>query len=710
MLRSEQKIKEDLSIVFLQRLWKKKFRLLTTYRIVEYLFSIKLTIEHVKSIRFDSLVVFLKEKSIISACKACLQRIYKLCILRHGSLNTSLTPENININVFLGGFMIAYKSTCVFENIDTLENALLEATIPLITTFQNICKTICSSAKHNFQDVPYVITKDFSMMLFKYFKCFKAWKKQDNDKLIYRLKHTLTALYQTEENLPHNESENPKIKIEFHSQIKQLRHKLQLIAGIKTLREFDEQRILKISKDNIDIKNESHNLISDRSHSLYTERVTNEHLAHELLLNPEFQLNECDHVVNPIFNCIKKIFNQSFWNSLEDDLKFTTPSYSQVLHILKEIHNGIDDLTINNKTINISKIIDLDFIREQFEARMYTWDNCMQLISSIVKVIERVQVTRCDKEINETKENWKLINQQMLDASVYVNEQPQALHKALKFLINCVNVIRIDSVNTRLRFIAPIIKDYGIDYERGNFKNKLDKGIITIEHTYNWICSHLIHEVASNKVYLEDLLEGKLYAFLHIHSIAMLSLITNQTTELCPETLSFDVQRLLMLQQEFQYIVTTVTIMVKVNYSIRSTNNIADLQVLTKITEFFTPDTKLEIDLEQTILEIGQAIQQTSLTQDNQKTLLRNLKESTSSSDAIRQIIDQKIKDVYRQFMKDRTFPHDLNFINTVSAFVPSIEKSVIKLLTLINYNWSVHFSTYYKLIEEVVLKLKVEC
>ena len=46
-----------------------------------------------------------------------------------------------------------------------------------------------------------------------------------------------------------------------------------------------------------------------------------------------------------------------------------------------------------------------------------------------------------------------------------------------------VNAIRIDSANAMLRLIAPVIKNHGIDYERGKFADKLKNGTFTLEKT-----------------------------------------------------------------------------------------------------------------------------------------------------------------------------------------------------------------------------------
>jgi hypothetical protein len=697
------------SIMLLQRIWRKKFKLLTTYRIIEHLFSIGLTIEKVKLMKFEPLVIFLREKSIISATKVCLLRIYQLCISRHGSSNIVILPENINVRIFLSSYMIAYYPQNVFENIGTLEKALLDATIPLLTRFQNICKTICSSAKHTFQDVPDELTKDFLTMLFEFYKNFKEWKVPDVAKLTSRIKHALTALYKAKEQIMLHEPDNSELKIEFNKQIERLRIKLRQVAGVNALEQFDVEQISGFEDELNTNKDETNSIKIDLSPK---EKINNEQLAHELLLNPNFQFNDEDNSSeDSIIHRIKKSFNTVFWDSLKDDLKCSPPSYVRTLRILEEIRNGIIDVAGNKEEKNISEIIDIDFIKQQADANLYTWDNCQRLISSIVDVIQKIQSPQRD---NETKAKWKLIKQEMVNAQneAFIIEQPRALCNALEFVLNRINILRIDAANARLRLIAPVIKVHGIDYERGKFQCKLDSGTLTLERTQNWFSSNIRSEVASTEVSLEKLLEGKASAYIHVHSAAMLSLVSNQTiiiAEVCPETLLFDEHKLSMIQQEFNYIVSSITIIIKIKNIIP--NNITNSQVLTNITEFLTSNTKSEINFEETILEINKFLKKSSLTPENHEKLFKNLKKSSEVEDAVNKLMTQRIKTVWKKLMKNETVSNDLNNnLNfAINAFIPRIEKVVAKLVLLTNLNRTVHLAIYNKIINEESLKLKEE-
>jgi len=145
---------------------------------------------------FEALVVHLREKPVIAATRDCLQRIHLLSTFRHGSPSRALSPENVNVRVFLAGYMIAYRPTHVFESMGTLEQALYDATVPLIMTFEKICDALLASEGKCFADVPFELTKDFPTLLYNFLQCFKAWKIPDEAKLTCRIKHALTALYQ----------------------------------------------------------------------------------------------------------------------------------------------------------------------------------------------------------------------------------------------------------------------------------------------------------------------------------------------------------------------------------------------------------------------------------------------------------------------------------------------------------------------------------
>lgn len=149
-----------------------------------------------------------------------------------------------------------------------------------------------------------------------------------------------------------------------------------------------------------------------------------------------------------------------------------------------------------------------------------------------------------------------------------------------------------------LRLISPVIKEHGIDYERGKFQDKLDNGSLTLQRTEVWDCMDVdemfdifiyyyhhhklipslifqkwIRDTVSSKPasMVTDLVAGKASAFVNVHTSAMISLIASSvpvTLETTPETLMFDVHRLSLIQQEFARLVNGATALVIANHAI----------------------------------------------------------------------------------------------------------------------------------------------
>jgi hypothetical protein len=109
-------------------------------------------------------VVFLREKPVIAITKACLQRLHLLSTFRHWSPPKSLSPNEVNVKVFLAAYMIVHRPTHVFETMGKLEIDLLEAATPLLAAFEQICDQVHSQKE--FGKVPHEMTKDFPTLLF----------------------------------------------------------------------------------------------------------------------------------------------------------------------------------------------------------------------------------------------------------------------------------------------------------------------------------------------------------------------------------------------------------------------------------------------------------------------------------------------------------------------------------------------------------------
>jgi hypothetical protein len=172
-----------------------------TYKLVKDVHKYGITSTAAKTIPFEQLSTRLRDTSVIKTMKLLLHRV---CVLTAEGVRTcpgSEETKNVNVRVFLASFMIAYRSTNVFESMHKRENDLQVAAIEMLKVFDMICYDIYkrSPAADSSQAVKKAI--NFPGVLHNYLKAFQTWKIADEAKLTARIKHALNALYQAESHL-----------------------------------------------------------------------------------------------------------------------------------------------------------------------------------------------------------------------------------------------------------------------------------------------------------------------------------------------------------------------------------------------------------------------------------------------------------------------------------------------------------------------------
>ena len=135
-----------------------------------------------------------------------------------------------------------------------------------------------------------------------------------------------------------------------------MRAKLQQIGGTGALKAFEEEYAKHGQIQTLDGEE------NDSAYGSLPGRMINKQLAHGLLLDPLFQLDESGgcSTENPAFHCVGESFHRAFWDSTEDDVKLEPPCYVRVIRVLEEICNGIHNLLSDS---GIHEVIDLAFVK-----------------------------------------------------------------------------------------------------------------------------------------------------------------------------------------------------------------------------------------------------------------------------------------------------------------------------------------------------------
>lgn len=293
-------------------------------------------IEEAKSISFQDLSAKLRSAKTLDAGGDMLLRMLQIC--NWGHKEQPWITGTVNVKIFLAAYMIVAKPSQVFESIEDLEQKLMDATSPMLESVHATAQAL-SEGKGWAELAPRVLCTN----LITYLRSFKSWKIVDERKLAGRLQHALDELSRTKALLSqddiamHNETD---------AQIKRLTHKLHQIVPP----EVSSGKKRKASSPTED------NLLSaaagvDKSSAAPGNSeadaitMTNEQLAHELLLDPSFQIayDASSGTESGVRARMREVFERSFWLTVCDDLMAVPCSYTRVLSVLQEISKGVQD-------------------------------------------------------------------------------------------------------------------------------------------------------------------------------------------------------------------------------------------------------------------------------------------------------------------------------------------------------------------------------
>lgn len=427
------------------------------------------------------MVAYLRRTDVIDVSKATLKRIhYRIFRIMQdlGDLdNSSIEEVNastaeqqesrvINVRIFLAGELITRHPDRVFEHMnDPLVRSLRTSADRLRESFLGICRRIREGVQ--LTDIPREELGVFPERLLAYMDAFKTWKIPDESRLVGRIRHALRALYDARAQIPMNAGE--AIQLDFDTQIRRLEGKLVMLAGQAVLDEFHAMR----NSNALPPLETAEPVQGPPARMVLGSRMTNEQLAHAVLLDPSFQLgddaiDEYDEFSRVYFS-MQRDFVGAFWDSLREDLSASGANYVRLCRVIKEIGSGLADL---RPMLGANRFMELSDERIATEMA-----NPAEFMFQLYPFISGSLAPRREPQ---SQEAWAPLLQElreMQDAdSVTRSYRADLICRAAQFMLKQLNLARVDSANARLRLIEPVIRDHGVEYERTKFNERVQAG------------------------------------------------------------------------------------------------------------------------------------------------------------------------------------------------------------------------------------------
>jgi len=476
--------------------------------------------------------------------------------------------EHVFAKIFIGSFLIVHHYKRLFDRNTALEQKVVNTGTEMLEKFKDICETIKlghhhASSSFSSSSRPSLVEKAraFLLILSTYVKVFKEWKLLDEKRVVSRIRYTLEALIDIQHNLgPIDDFESERLHLEYNLRISNLKSALfKFKTGIKVLQELKIPEVQHSSSNT-----QGYPFMQTDIFRCFPKKMSNEQMAHEILLDPLFQLNDHGSLpyLHPALKTMRDCFHKSLWKCALDDLQEMPPNYEKFIGVLEETLEGITSLAASSEKQEIKLIVDIPSIKNQISQGLFSWKNIQTLLYAIFYVFKKVQAPKRDEENDVI---FKEVQAKVEEGFQQVEMQPKALCFAMEKMLGIINCMRMDGSNAKLSLLANVVtqNDLGLTYLREKFDTKLRTHVLDLQRTkramdvsvtdfhrhFPHLTVHIKNETNDHAAHMCHIL-----FFTNIFQGPIFK------EENIPETLEFDIIRLGTFQRKIHYFSIIVNI------------------------------------------------------------------------------------------------------------------------------------------------------
>nr|XP_040019236.1 T-complex protein 11-like protein 1 [Gasterosteus aculeatus aculeatus] len=198
------------------------------------------------------------------------------------------------------------------------------------------------------------------------------------------------------------------------------------------------------------------------------EGVTNMALAHEIMVNQDFQVKPVVLPEGSLERQVKEIMHKAFWDCLEAQLKEEPQTYGHSIKLLSEIRETLLSFLLpghGRLRSRIEEVLDLPLIQQQAENGALDIGKLSQFI---VGMMGSLCAPCRDEDIRKLKEITDIV-------------------PLLKEIFSVLDLMKVDMANFALTSIRPHLMQQSVEYERSKFQGFLEKHPNALDYTEKWL-------------------------------------------------------------------------------------------------------------------------------------------------------------------------------------------------------------------------------
>ncbi|KAI9207114.1 T-complex protein 11-domain-containing protein [Polychytrium aggregatum] len=451
----------------------------------------------------------------------------------------------------------------------------------------------------------------------------------------------------------------------------------------------------------------------------FSNELTNEQLAHELILDPNFSLKPPPR--SALEEQVRTIAKKAFFDGARRE--FQRGQFSEYLPaFIADIKQQLLAMVSSGGRIaqEINEALDGDLIQQQINNNVFDIPRCIHYITA--KMISLCAPIR--------------------DAPIRQIEGMTDLAAVFEKIMDILEDMKVDLANYRLQALRPHLKAQAVSYEQLKFEQALHAGSFTLEKTTAWLETayrNLAQISAARNPENIDAPENKI-RFEDVFHDAMLSIVFNATAAVSmksvPETLQLDAARLYAYQNEAQALtIVAALVMLAKNIVTELRRDVAAVSKLKEVLFVLLrdPETTIEHLWVQIVATLDSVFAKQSAAQSpktgrpptlssstgspvaalspktltpEQKQLIQQMVEKTLSyKDPVYTLLSRRVQSIARAqltggvFKRDSLASHGLDIVQT------ELEELVTKFVLLTKHTKEVHAKYY----DDILRKISAE-
>ncbi|XP_075044158.1 T-complex protein 11-like protein 1 [Mixophyes fleayi] len=425
--------------------------------------------------------------------------------------------------------------------------------------------------------------------------------------------------------------------------------------------------------------------------------VNNMALAHEIMVNKDFQIKPMEFPQGSLERAVRDIVHKAFWDCLEAQFNEDPPVYNHMIILLGEVKETLFSFLLPGHTRlrnQINEVLDLDLLKQEAENGAL---DIPKLADFTIGMMGTLCAPARDDEVKKLRDI----------------KEPVALFRAIFAVLD---LMKLDMANFAIGTIRPHLMQQSVEYERKKFQDFFEKQPKFLEYTTSWL-QEAADDLRAKSPVPQGASAGSLGPVSVLNNGFIKLLTWDHEQRPFPETVVMDQIRFQEIKLELTQFTLQGTLLLIIHNSagpavsglpgfMDRMKNLISLLLKGVGTPYVKTEEALATLGEKMCVEVNSYLSQhgsPSFSTEREECLKGQIQSAASPSNQIHRVIDSRVQMFLLSYLSatnQRSIPVLPGGLGPIQK---ELEEMAVKFLRLVNYNKMV-FSPYYDSILSEIL------